>query len=223
MSNFIYSLEKIHSDIANLNQWISSCKNSIDNIRNSDNYIKGLKILNKESNFRAFLMGILILVVIFISLYVAIEERTWGKGILTFIVFFVFLGFIIDYGISPIITWIESKRLAVKKYKNLLIEIEQLDKRIRSLTTKVQQKEHEFGVCVEQNIIPMVHQNGLISFKEISQNLLGNLVNEDFLKGVLQEEVGKGNLQKIQMNKGDTMYKSLINEPYIKKQYISYD
>ena len=69
----------------------------------------------------------------------------------------------------------------------------------------------------------MVHQRGLISFKEVSQNILQNLVNEEFLKGLLQKEIGKGNLQKIKMTDGEDMYKSLINEPKIRKEYISFD
>jgi len=223
MSDFIHNLKKINLSSARLNESICNSNSSISNIKNSNNYIKGYKILNKESSFRAFLMGVLMLVATFISLYLALEERTWGKGILSFIVCWVISACVIDYGISPIISWIESMRPSVKFYKNLLVEIEHLEEKIRNSTASIQQKDYEFGVCVEQNVIPMVHQRGLISFKEVSQNILQNLVNEEFLKGLLQKEIGKGNLQKIKMTDGEDMYKSLINEPKIRKEYISFD
>ena len=124
MSDFIHNLKKINLSSARLNESICNSNSSISNIKNSNNYIKGYKILNKESSFRAFLMGVLMLVATFISLYFALEERTWGKGILSFIVCWVISACVIDYGISPIISWIESMRPSVKFYKNLLVELE---------------------------------------------------------------------------------------------------
>jgi hypothetical protein len=41
-------------------------------------------------------------------------------------------------------------RSSVKFYKNLLVEIEHLEEKIRNSTASIQQRDYEFGVCVEQ-------------------------------------------------------------------------
>jgi hypothetical protein len=79
MSDFIHNLKKINLSSARLNESICNSNSSISNIKNSNNYIKGYKILNKESSFRAFLMGVLMLVATFISFISLLKKEHGGK------------------------------------------------------------------------------------------------------------------------------------------------
>jgi hypothetical protein len=219
-NQFISNLRKLNHNINQTNGEIDYLTSCISSIKESNKYVKGYQLVEEVPDkliekYHPLVAIIPVIIMIFIIIFF---DKNWLHilwsplvSALISMVFFVIYDVYCRFNSS------------VKFYKKSLVEILQLEEKMKKLIAEVQQKDNEFGIFVEQNVIPMVHQSGLISLSEINHNLLQYLVNSDFLESILQKEAGKGNLQKIKMNHNEVMYKSLINEPKIKKNYINYD
>lgn len=219
-NTFISSLRKLNHNINQMDGEINYLISCISSIKESNKYMRGYYLVEElpDKLVEKYHPLVAIIPIIILILIILFFNKSWLHmlwfpflGALIFMVFFVMYDVYCRFDSS------------VKFYKKSLMEVSQLEEKIKILRTGVQHKNNEYGSYVEKNVIPMVHQNGLITFSEVNHNLLQGLVNSDFLESVLQKEVNNGNLQKIKMNHNEVMYKSLINEPNIKKNYINYD
>lgn len=226
-NNLIQNLRELNHNINKLDNEINYLTASVHSIKKSDKYIKGHRILkespeefiNNHLSLVGTILGVIsISILILMICIIIVDNRSWWN--LLWILPLSWLVSIIKEVIYNVFCRFNS---SVRFYKKSLIDICQLEEEIKNSKIEVQQKNNEFGFFVEKNVIPMVHQVGLISLSEINHNFLQNLVNFEFLDSILKKEADKGKLQKIKMNNNEVMYKSLINEPKIKKYYIDYD
>lgn len=230
-NQFILNLRKLNQNINQMHGEINYLTTRVNSIKSMNLYVKGSQVLKKtpeefiKNHFPFFetFFGIItvsfIIVIIFIIIF---YNMSWWNILWVFPLFWLmdFIAYIIDNIIYKGYCIFSS---SVKFYKKSSVDIHHLEEEVKKLTAKAQQESNKFRTLIEQNVIPMVHESGLISLNEICHNLLHDLVNLDFLESILQKEAGKGNLQKIKMIHNEVMYKSLINEPKIKKNYINYD
>ncbi|MCF0263425.1 hypothetical protein KW868_02925 [Acinetobacter guillouiae] len=230
-NKLISNLRKLNQNINQMHGEINYLTSRINLIKSMDLYVKGSQVFKKnpeefiKNHFPFFetLFGVItIFFIVIIVCIVFFNNMSWWNLLWVFPLFWLmnFFAYIIDNIIYKGYCIFSS---SVKFYKKSSVDIHHLEEEVKKLTAKAQQESNKFRNFIEQNVIPMVHESGFISLNEICHNLLHNLVNLDFLESILQKEADKGNLQKIKMSHNEVMYKSLINEPKIRKNYINYD
>lgn len=86
-----------------------------------------------------------------------------------------------------------------------------LSNKLEKLTLQLRNSKAEFDKLVELYLLPEVHRMGMATTQNVLDKTIASILHKDTVAEILEDQVGCGDMQRVPLNSGEVLYKSLLS------------